>query len=331
MPPQVVPIPTGDHNARRARPPRGEPPWGPSSFLAHSGGEARDRQTLIPSWRTVHLLPTQDGATAEPAGSTCTHATVRYTDARISSVKLLLHRSIRRPSTWAPLITPSTRLLRSPHSLALSTGAKAPTAACSTCFRRPTPSSRGSRTAHRQGRPAGPAVGSPRGAGASWPTRATPMPQAGAAAKARRSSTCSRPRCRLPAHAGSTRGTQTGGTGTPPSSTPRCRRRSGRSSTRSRCYMGAFSHEPYVLTLPEGRDYVLYKLGCADNATTGSNATWPCRECAAFAVGASAALGIHRSTSEECPLAPPHAAPTECSNNLSRCRVLLSAGPGFAA
>ena len=157
MPPQVVPIPTGDHNARRARPPRGEPPWGPSSFLAHSGGEARDRQTLIPSWRTVHLLPTQDGATAEPAGSTCTHATVRYTDARISSVKLLLHRSIRRPSTWAPLITPSTRLLRSPHSLALSTGAKAPTAACSTCFRRPTPSSRGSRTAHRQGRPAGPA------------------------------------------------------------------------------------------------------------------------------------------------------------------------------
>ena len=49
--------------------------------------------------------------------------------------------------------------------------------------------------------------------------------------------------------------------------------------------LGAFSHEPYVLTLPEGRGYVLYKIGCADNATTGSNATWPCRECAACAWG----------------------------------------------
>ena len=41
--------------------------------------------------------------------------------------------------------------------------------------------------------------------------------------------------------------------------------------------LGAFSHEPVVLTLPSGGGYVLYKIGCADNATTGSNGTWPPR------------------------------------------------------
>ena len=41
--------------------------------------------------------------------------------------------------------------------------------------------------------------------------------------------------------------------------------------------LGAFSHEPVVLTLPKGEGYVLYKIGCADNATTGSNSTWPPR------------------------------------------------------
>jgi hypothetical protein len=41
--------------------------------------------------------------------------------------------------------------------------------------------------------------------------------------------------------------------------------------------LGAFSHEPVVLTLPRGEGYVLYKIGCADNATTGSNGTWPPR------------------------------------------------------
>lgn len=41
--------------------------------------------------------------------------------------------------------------------------------------------------------------------------------------------------------------------------------------------LGAFSHEPVVLTLPKEAGYVLYKIGCADNATTGSNGTWPPR------------------------------------------------------
>ena len=38
--------------------------------------------------------------------------------------------------------------------------------------------------------------------------------------------------------------------------------------------LGAFSHEPVVLTLPKGQGFVLYKIGCADNATTGSNGTF---------------------------------------------------------
>lgn len=47
--------------------------------------------------------------------------------------------------------------------------------------------------------------------------------------------------------------------------------------TREEQVLGAFSHEPVVLTLPKEAGYVLYKIGCADNATTGSNGTWPPR------------------------------------------------------
>ena len=37
----------------------------------------------------------------------------------------------------------------------------------------------------------------------------------------------------------------------------------------------AFAHEPVVVPLPEsaGGGYAMWKIGCADNATTGSNGT----------------------------------------------------------
>jgi hypothetical protein len=39
--------------------------------------------------------------------------------------------------------------------------------------------------------------------------------------------------------------------------------------------IGSFTHEPIVLTLPNREGFVLFKIGCADNATTGSNGTYP--------------------------------------------------------
>ena len=44
----------------------------------------------------------------------------------------------------------------------------------------------------------------------------------------------------------------------------------------------AFSHEPVVVALPAGAGFLLYKIGCADNATVGSNSkfTGPCTGCA---------------------------------------------------
>lgn len=38
--------------------------------------------------------------------------------------------------------------------------------------------------------------------------------------------------------------------------------------------LDAFAHEPVVVTLPEDKGFVIYKIGCADNATTGSNGTF---------------------------------------------------------
>lgn len=43
-----------------------------------------------------------------------------------------------------------------------------------------------------------------------------------------------------------------------------------------------FAHEPVVVTLPDNAGFVLYKIGCADHAKTGSNGTWlhgPCTGC----------------------------------------------------
>ena len=42
------------------------------------------------------------------------------------------------------------------------------------------------------------------------------------------------------------------------------------------------SHEPVVVALPAGEGYLLYKVGCADNATIGSNGkfTGLCTGCA---------------------------------------------------
>ena len=46
---------------------------------------------------------------------------------------------------------------------------------------------------------------------------------------------------------------------------------------RKEVVLQAFAHEPTVVPLPEsvGGGYVMYKIGCADNATTGSNTTAP--------------------------------------------------------
>jgi hypothetical protein len=43
-----------------------------------------------------------------------------------------------------------------------------------------------------------------------------------------------------------------------------------------------FAHEPVVVTLPNRSGYVMYKIGCADGAVTGSNGTGlvgPCTVC----------------------------------------------------
>eukprot|EP01052_Picozoa_sp_SAG31_P019175 SAG31_NODE_1388_length_8538_cov_3.310843_3_plen_171_part_00 len=54
----------------------------------------------------------------------------------------------------------------------------------------------------------------------------------------------------------------------------------------------AFSHEPVVVQLPAsaGGGYVLYKIGCADNATTGSEDTSLAGPCTGCSNGTTAGL-----------------------------------------
>lgn len=61
----------------------------------------------------------------------------------------------------------------------------------------------------------------------------------------------------------------------------------------------AFAHEPTVVALPNGGGFVMYKIGCADGAVTGSNGTSLRGPCTGCRNGSTELAGVHCATPDQ--------------------------------
>jgi len=79
-----------------------------------------------------------------------------------------------------------------------------------------------------------------------------------------------------------------------------------------------FAHEPTVVTLPGNAGYVIYKIGCADGAVTGSNGTGlvgPCTQCRNGTTDGGSSAKDPDGHPSSCP-APTQAYETTCQDAL---------------